>query len=107
MTTTAVPKQQKTRSLAGGTPTPHVQAILREMDALASDLCEQVELIQGVCRTLGVFAYAENLEGLSAKDIGNTALLMGRTLDGVHEGLEELEDLATQSSVASHIQKGR
>ena len=41
------------------------------------------------------------------KDIGNTALLMEQALDGVHEGLEKLEDLAAHSSVASHIQKGR
>ena len=77
------------------------------MEALSSDLCEQVELLQGLCRTLGVFAYAEDLEGLSVKDIGNTALLMEQTLDGVHEGLEKIEDLAAHSSLASHIQKGR
>jgi len=78
------------------------------MEDLSSDLCEQVELLQGLCRTLGVFAYAdEDLEGLSVKDIGNTALLMEQALDGVHEGLEKLEDLAAHSSVASHIQKGR
>jgi hypothetical protein len=108
MTTTAVPKQQKKLSLAGCTTTPHVPATLREMETLSSDLCEQVEMLQGLCRTLSVFAYAdENLDGLSVKDIGNTALLMGQTLDGVHEGLEKIEDLAAHSSVASHIQKGR
>jgi hypothetical protein len=101
MTTTAVPKQRKTRSLAGGTPTPHAPASLREMEALASDLCEQVELLQGLCRTLGVFAYAEDLEGLSVKDIGNTALFMGQTLDGVREGLEKIEDLASSAAHAT------
>ena len=109
MTTTAVPKQQKKfPNPAGCPPRPHAPASLREMEALSSDLCELVELLQGLCRTLGVFAYAdENLEGLSVKDIGNTALLMGQTLDGVHEGLEKIEDLAAHSSVAPHIQKGR
>jgi hypothetical protein len=107
MTTTAVPKQQKKLSLAGCTTTPHVPATLREMETLSSDLCEQVEMLQGLCRTLSVFAYAKDLEGLSVQDIGNTALLMGQTLDGVHVGLEKLEDLAAHSSVASHIQKGR
>jgi hypothetical protein len=102
MATTAAPKQQKKRSPAGCTTTPHVSTNLREMEALTSDLCEQVELIEGLCRTLGVFAYAdENLEGLSVKDIGNTALLMGQTLDGVHEGLEKIEDLASSAAHAT------
>jgi hypothetical protein len=101
MTTTAVPKPQKKRSLAGGTTTPHVLATLREMEDLSSHLCEQVELIRGLCRTLGVLAYAEDLEGLSVKDIGNTALLMGQTLDGVHEGLEKIEDLASSAAHAT------
>jgi hypothetical protein len=98
MTTTAAPKQQKKRSPAGCTTTlKNVPATLREMEALSSGLCEQVEMIRGLCRTLGVLTYAEELEGLSVKDIGNTALLMGQTLDGVHEGLEKLEDLAARS----------
>ena len=93
METTAMPKKQKKLSLAGGTMTPE-SAVHRDMDALGSHLCEQVEFLQGLCRTLGIFAYTDDsLGGLSVKDIGNTALLMGQTLDGVHERLEELTDL--------------
>ena len=102
MTTTAVTKKQKTRSLAGRTTTPHVSATLREMEALSSGLCEQVEMLRGLCRTLSVLTYAEEgLEGLSVQDIGNTALLMGQTLDGVHEGLEKIDDLASRAAHAT------
>jgi len=107
MTTTDVPEKQKKLSLVGCTVTPHVSTTLREVEALSSDLCEQVEMLQGLCRTLSAFAYTEDIEGPSGKDIGNTALLIGQALDGVHEGLERIEDLAAHSSVASHIQKGR
>jgi hypothetical protein len=98
-----VSKKQKKLSLAGGTMTS-ASAAHREMDALASHLCEQVEFLQGLCRTLGIFAYADDrLDGLSVKDIGNTALLMGQSLDDIHEGLEKIESLAGHSCMASHI----
>ena len=71
------------------------------MDTLASHLCQQVEFLQGLCRTVGIFAYAEeSLEGLSVKDIGNTALLMGQSLDRIHRGLEKIEDMASSARCA-------
>lgn len=94
MTTTVVPKQQKKLSPAGCTSTPNAPASYREIDALSSELCEQAERLQGLCRTLGVLAWAENIEGLSLKDIGKTALLMEQALGGVHEGLVKIEGLA-------------
>jgi hypothetical protein len=95
MKTTAMPKKKKRLSLVGGTTTPHVSDTCLEMGALFSGLCEQVEMLQGLCRTMGIFAYADDsLDGLSVKDIGNTALLMGRTLDRVHSGLVKVENMA-------------
>jgi hypothetical protein len=67
------------------------------MEALSSELSHQVELLQGLCGTLSVFAWAENLDGLSFKDIGKTALLMEKALGGVHEGLVKIEVLAEQT----------
>lgn len=95
MATTAAPKQRKKLSPAGRTPTPDVQASHREIDALplSFELCVQVQQIRGLCRTLGVLAWAKNLDGLSFEDIGHTALLMEQALDGVHEGLEKLQGL--------------
>lgn len=95
MTTTAVSKQRKKRSPAGRTPTPDVQTAHREINALplSFELLVQVQQIRGLCRTLGVLAWAENLEGLEIEDIGHTALLMEQALDGVYEGLEKLQGL--------------
>lgn len=67
------------------------------MNARSSDLRHQVQLLQGVCGTLSVFAWAENLDGLSFKDIGKTALLLEEALGDVHEGLEKIEGLAERT----------
>lgn len=103
MRTIAMPKQQKKLSPIGRITTPKDTATSREMERISGELLIRVEELQGLCRTLGVFAWAENIDALEGKDIGLTAALMERTLDGIHDGLEKIEDLSARPYVAATI----